>query len=1333
MLKNFTPRLYQETILATSVNKNTLVVLPTGMGKCLIHDTPILFSDGSIRLIGDFVESNLNDLNNEIIKNEEHSIAGLKNIIHVPSLNDNLKMENIRISQVHKIKCKEVIRITTQSGSYLTATPEHPILILNNDLKWKRTDRLKIGDFVAVPRSLKGLKIKEDEINLIDLFKDHKKNLSFWIELDRSFAKKHGVNEKICYDTALKKIKKNKHLNKYIKKIFFEGSKCNNQPINNIRKINKQLLYWIGLFLAEGRFHGSVQFFNNDPILLNKFLSISKKVLGVCPNKIEGGLEIRSTALILLLRELFNIKPDQNSFRKELSNQILKRNEKKICSLLKGLFDGDGNVRKKDGIIEYTSASKNLINKICYLLIRMGIRGRVKEVYKRATNSKKSIKKRYYTIRICSKKDLITFYNKINFNSIHKRNNLKDHLSRNKVENTNVDIVPISSIIRNIRNKLKLTSTKYKDFSLPSIDIYERGQRRPSRNILNEMIFGFERKLNEVFELKKDIAWLKKQIKVLDDNFELKDVIKRLKKVQSSLRISVHELRTKYKIYCIPTTREKIRRYLQVLVEEYNNQIKTKEKVDFLNRLINAPLFWDKVKKIENLKEEYVYDISLEKNYNFVAGFNGGIIAHNTAISMLLAVQRFKQYPKSKVLILAPTRPLVEQHIETFKKFLDVPEEQFAVFTGFVKPEKRAELWKTSKIIFSTPQGLENDIITGRINLEDVSLLVFDEAHNAVGNYAYVFVAKQYNKKAKYPRILALTASPGSDLEKIQEVIHNLFIEEVEVRTDNDPDVKPYIKEIQIEWVKVNLPPPLEQIQKFLKAFLKDRMSKLKKWGILQRKNIDFVNKKDLLALQAQLRGRAASGERDFVLWNAISVLAEIMKVQHGLELLETQGVFALHEYLTKLQKEGYASRTKAIKKIVADINFKSALIKTQHMHDKGFQHPKLIELQKIVEKEVKSNKEIKIIIFNQYRDNAQNIVEELNKLENVSAELLIGQQKKGESGLSQKKQKEMLDKFRNNEFNVLCATSVGEQGLDIAQVNLVIFYEPIPSAIRHIQRRGRTGRQEKGRVIILMTKNTRDEGYRWSAHHKEKRMYRHLLNLKSKLTLKHISPQQNLEKFVPEQERIKIFIDHREKGSGVIKELIDMNVNIKLEQLNTADYILSSRCGVELKTSEDFANSIIDGRLLDQIKQLKNNFEKPLVIIEGEQDIFSVRNIHPNAIRGMLATIAISYSIPILFSKNPKESAALLSIIAKREQQETGKDFSMHGDKKPITLKEQQEYIISALPNVGPSLAKELLKKFKTVKKIINAKEDKLKKVKKIGEKKSKDIRDVVESDYLG
>jgi ERCC4-related helicase len=181
-------------------------------------------------------------------------------------------------------------------------------------------------------------------------------------------------------------------------------------------------------------------------------------------------------------------------------------------------------------------------------------------------------------------------------------------------------------------------------------------------------------------------------------------------------------------------------------------------------------------------------------------------------------------------LLISPTRPLINQYFEVFKNNFEIEEKDMAIFTGMIKPEKRALLWKEAKVIFSTPQGLENDIITKRIDLAEVSLLGVDEAHRAVGEYAYVWVAKQYQKLARYPRILGLTASPGSDMEKISEVCKNLFIEDIEVRTEDDPDVKPYIQEVELKWIKVALPPLFGDAQKYLKAFIKDRLEKLKTW-----------------------------------------------------------------------------------------------------------------------------------------------------------------------------------------------------------------------------------------------------------------------------------------------------------------------------------------------------------------------------------------------------------------------------------------------------------------------------------------------------------------------
>jgi len=244
-------------------------------------------------------------------------------------------------------------------------------------------------------------------------------------------------------------------------------------------------------------------------------------------------------------------------------------------------------------------------------------------------------------------------------------------------------------------------------------------------------------------------------------------------------------------------------------------------------------------------------------------------------------------------------------------------------------------------------------------------------------------------------------------------------------------------------------------------------------------------------------------------------------------------------------------------------LSFWKPLIKTESLFNEKIEHPKLDKLKKIIKKSISENKDIKTIVFNQYRDNALNIVEELNKIEGVKSQLFVGQMKKG--------------------------------GLDIPKVDAVIFYEPIPSAIRTIQRKGRTARQKKGKVIVLVAKNTRDVSYRWSAFHKENRMYRTLETLKRKISSPLMQKkEQTLERFIPEEDKVTIFADTREKGSGVIKELIELGVNIKLKMLKVGDYVLSERVAVEIKTVRDFVDSILDNRLLQQIKELKTNFERP-------------------------------------------------------------------------------------------------------------------------------------------
>lgn len=215
-----------------------------------------------------------------------------------------------------------------------------------------------------------------------------------------------------------------------------------------------------------------------------------------------------------------------------------------------------------------------------------------------------------------------------------------------------------------------------------------------------------------------------------------------------------------------------------------------------------------------------------------------------------------------------------------------------------------------------------------------------------------------------------------------------------------------------------------------------------------------------------------------------------------------------------------------------------------------------------------------------------------------------------------------------------------------------------------------------------------------------------------------------------------KIIADFREKD--IIFELQRKHIDVEVKSLISADFIIQVKdlndnikeLGIEKKTQSDFLNSIIDKRILNQLIALKENFALQLLIIEGPENIYKLRNFHPNSIRGMLSSIAIDYQIPILYTESYRDTASLLKIISQRLDKPR-RNISLLNKRKPLTLKEQQEFIIESLPLIGPSLAKSLLQKFKSVKRVINASEEKLKKIDKIGKIKTKKIKEVINSKY--
>ncbi len=469
-----------------------------------------------------------------------------------------------------------------------------------------------------------------------------------------------------------------------------------------------------------------------------------------------------------------------------------------------------------------------------------------------------------------------------------------------------------------------------------------------------------------------------------------------------------------------------------------------------------------------------------------------------TLIALMLAQERLKLFPQSKILFLAPTRPLVEQHYESFKKdFPDANKLDLHIFTGKINPSKRTEIWKKAQIIFSTPQCIHNDLENNLINLKEVSLLIEDEAHRCLKNYSYTFVVQAYKKQADYERIIGLTASPGSEKVKVKEICDNLNIEAVEVRTRESEDVIPYLQKLTYDLIKIEFPQEMQDIRVLLKAIYDKKIEELTNRKLIFTK---YITKITLLELQTKFRNMIISGNKHFNILKGISICAQAIKISHALELLETQTLDTLFLYLNDMYKQANEKKSKGVVQIVNSKEFQDAYIMVAKLHENRFEHPKLQKLREIVLEEIKNNPNAKILIFSQYRDTVSRIDQEL-KANKIKSEIFIGQAKrKLVDGMNQKDQQMTLSRFKRGEINCLIATSIAEEGLDIPEVALVIFYEPIPSAIRKIQRAGRTARLKPGKLIILMTKGTRDESYHWAAHQKEKKMHKILENVKDDL-----------------------------------------------------------------------------------------------------------------------------------------------------------------------------------------------------------------------------------------
>ena len=455
-----------------------------------------------------------------------------------------------------------------------------------------------------------------------------------------------------------------------------------------------------------------------------------------------------------------------------------------------------------------------------------------------------------------------------------------------------------------------------------------------------------------------------------------------------------------------------------------------------------------------------------------------------TMIAVLTAKLRLEKVESGKVVMMAPTRPLVLQHYNTFKSILALKDEDVFLMTGETNPEERRHLWRTAQFIFATPQTVRNDVKAGRVELTDVVLLIFDEAHRSVKEYSYAQLAKLYKDQARAPLIMGLTASPGGSKEKVNEITRNLFIEKVEARTEDDEDVRPYVERTRLEGVKVSLPKEYDILLRAIREVYNEKIARLVAGGFLPK---TYLSKRMLLESRSVMvsRLKTSSSAGKGYLYGALINQAQAVIIIHAIELLETQGISVLQMYLSRLRERPEQGRSAAA--LLKDPRW--LFIEEEAARIRSVGYPKLDKVAEIVKQQLQSKGDSKIIVFTQYRDTIETITERLASV-GINSARFVGQAKKIDNeGMDQRQQTEALKKFSAGDFSVLVSSSIGEEGLHVPDVDLVIFYEAVPSEIRSIQRKGRTGRTMPGRVIIILAEGTVDESYYYSSLRREKVM----------------------------------------------------------------------------------------------------------------------------------------------------------------------------------------------------------------------------------------------------
>ncbi|KAI8377641.1 uncharacterized protein BYT42DRAFT_515772 [Radiomyces spectabilis] len=610
-----------------------------------------------------------------------------------------------------------------------------------------------------------------------------------------------------------------------------------------------------------------------------------------------------------------------------------------------------------------------------------------------------------------------------------------------------------------------------------------------------------------------------------------------------------------------------------------------------------------------------------------------------TFIAAVVMYNYWRWFPCSKIIFMAPTRPLVAQQIEACFKICGLPQEDTIEMTGQMPPAARKTLWASKRVFFLTPQVLQNDLQSHHCPADKVACIVIDEAHKATGNHAYVEVIKLIARRQSHFRVLALTATPGTNIFNVQTVITNLRITNVQIRTEASMDIQEFSHGRTVENIVVKLDYTAgasgvvpQAVQEFRTEIFQPVLEGLKKLQAIDDTNADRNSPYSLLSAQKRFNERARNFNAQLKgkIYSEFSVAQHLsraydMLCQHGV----TPFLQTTDSFLDGLRADAAKKSLSQVKQRILNSSHLKRLLTTlrQQQQQRGFiGHPKLECLVNIILQHLSNGQDTdmndtRVIVFSSFRNSVDEIVKVLSEHEPlIRCSSFVGQasSKSGAKGHNQKMQQQLIDRFKRGELNVIVATSIGEEGLDIGEVDLIVCYDTQNSPIRMLQRMGRTGRKRKGRCVMLMTE------------HEEKKLYK--ARESYKIVQQAVAKGDRLQYFSP--------------NPTVIPE--NYKPVICKKELVIGQYIQPSTGKRGRKRKEDAARvksdgTLTDGALQDFLSRLSTYGERINSIDEASDRFWPVKSSAANARKYISLQTQLGSSKRVGHSKRTQDFVTLI------------------------------------------------------------------------------------------